>query len=632
MRSGSNRYSMKPPFKIPRRASVTSGIISAFIFAVLFAFVGNMEFLLPPLSIEFDQPSPVTIRLSSSVFLQTDVMKDAYLERWFPVRIWEKIENRDRYNFIKKHIERKKEVLVLRILGFFVSAFMLAIFFSQILRISWPGRRRYLRTEMSCYVLMVITLLGTKAFLLFTFLPFTLLPVASITAISIFFVGRRLGTLMGIVVSFIVGMMLDVDLIAFLFFICQGLCVLSMLKYYRRKKRFFAASMLMTGTGFIVIPAITYMLSQAGDNAIVVSWRNSLIIAAVGGGLLCYPVIWMLYAVIRPILGLVSQSKLNELQELSHPLLKKLQEQAPATWEHSRAIANLAEEAASKVGMDALLVRVGSYFHDIGKAASPEFFVENYALNNKGGEGPHKNLAPEKSAELIIDHVIEGVTILRANAIPERIVEFAFMHHGTSVVEFFWRKYGEASKDLPDSERLSRSHFTYPGVKPQSPEPAIMMLADTVEAASRTLGEYTEAEIKKIVSYVVMGKLSEGQLDDCGLSVENLKTVVKSFADSIHFSHHTRVKYQWQEEKKTEPPRETTQQPQPSPSSPASSAPPTSETPSKPPPEPSAPEKKAAAEAVPSTPPRERPSPEPEKADADRDSVATPIPDNSDKE
>ncbi|MFH1434335.1 MAG: HDIG domain-containing metalloprotein [Pseudomonadota bacterium] len=610
---------MKPPFKTARRASVASGIISAFIFAALFAFIGNIEYLLPPLSIQFEQPSPVTIRLSSSIYLQTDVVKDAYLERWFPVRIGEKIVNKDRYKFISGHVEHKQDVIVLRILGFFVSAFMLALFFSQILRISWPGRRRYLRTEISCYVLLAITLLGTKAFLLFTYFPFTLLPVSSITAIIVFFLGRRLGTLMGIIVSFIVGMMLDVDLIAFVFFICQGLSILLVLRYYRRKKRFLTASMLMTGTGFIIIPAITYMLSQAGDSAIVVSWRNSLIIASVGGGLLCYPVIWMLYAVIRPMLGIVSQSKLNELQELSHPLLKKLQEQAPATWEHSRAIANLAEEAASKVGVDALLVRVGSYFHDIGKAASPEFFVENYSLNGKTGEGPHKTLAPEKSAELIIDHVIEGVTILRTNAIPERIVEFAFMHHGTSVVEFFWRKYSDANKDLPESERLPRSHFTYPGVKPQSREPAIMMLADTVEAASRTISDYTETEIKKVVSYVVMGKLSEGQLDECGLSVENLKTVVKSFADSIHFSHHTRVKYQWQEEKKEEQPRETAQQPQAS----ASSAPPEPATHSKPPPDPAAPGKKAALLPTPSTPPRQPPDP-------DRNSVATPVPDDSD--
>lgn len=562
---------MKAPFTTPRVASWLSGTLFALIFASTFAVVGNIEFSLPLFDVEFNKASPITIRLSSSVYLRPNQVKDEYVERWFPVRIGEKLINKERHRFVQSYIQSKKEVFNRRSLGFFVAAFLVAFFFSQNLRLAWPGRRRFLRSEASCYLLMILTIVGTKAFLLFTYLPFTLLPLAAISAISIFFLGRRIGFMMNVVISFIAGMLLDVDLLAFLFFLVQGLAVLPVLKYYRRRKKFFLATVLITGTGVILIPALTYLLSTVGDTNTITSWRNALIIAALGGGAVSYPVLWALYAIVRPLMGIVSQSKLNELQELQHPLLKKLQEQAPATWEHSRAIANLAEEAASKIGADALLVRVGAYFHDIGKAAAPEFFVENYSLNGKTGGGPHEKLAPEKSAELIIDHVVEGVKILRSNALPEAVIEFVYMHHGTNLVEFFWRKYKERQKDVPEEERLSRSNFTYPGMKPQSPEPAILMLADGAEAASRTLQDYTTDEIQKVVSHVFMVRLLKGQLDESGLTMENLRIVLKSFVDSIHFGHHTRVKYQWQRETK---PAEPAAEPRPREEPPRPSKPP----------------------------------------------------------
>jgi putative nucleotidyltransferase with HDIG domain len=543
---------MKTPFSVAKFATLPSGLFFALVFAGTLALVGNIEYLLPIFSVEFGKPSPVTIRLSSSTYLRQNQLKDEFVERWFPVRFGEKIINKERFRFVESHIAAKKEVVLRRVLGTFAAAFLLAFFLSQSLRLSWPGSRRYLRSEASCYILLIIALVGTKIFLLFTYLPFTLIPLASLSATTIFFLGRRIGFMMSVVVAFMAGIMLDVDLLGFLYFLAQGLAVLPILKYYRRKKRFFMASMVITLVGLVIIPALAFLISDRGDSNTLSSWRNALIIASAGGGFLCYPMLWLLYSVFRALLGIVSQSKLNELQELQHPLLKKLQEQAPATWEHSRAIANLAEEAASKIGADSLLVRVGAYFHDIGKAAAPEFFVENYSLNGKAGGGPHQNLQPEKSAELIIDHVIEGVKILRSNGIPEGVVEFAYMHHGTGHVEFFLRKYNEIHKDVPEEERLSRSHFAYPGLKPQTPEQAILALADGVEAASRTLRDYTVDEIQKLVSHVVTVRLLNGQLDDSGLSMENLRTVLKSFVDSIHFSHHTRIKYQWQKE--TPPP------------------------------------------------------------------------------
>lgn len=609
---------MKAPFRTPRFASMVSGTIAAAVFAALFSVIGNIEYWFPPLEVEFKKPSPVTVRLSTSVYLNVSHVKNAYVERWFPARIGEEIINKERFRFVESYVKSKKEVLMRRIAGFFTAAFLLAFFFSQNLRLAWPGRRRFLRSELSCYFLILMSLFGIKSFLLFTYLPFTLMPLAAITAITIFFLGRRIGFMMGAVVSFMAGMMLDLDLIAFLYFLVQGLAVLPVLKYYRRKRKFFIATIFITISGVIIIPALAFMLSGTADTNTIISWRNLLMIAAAGGGITCYPILWLMYGVVRPLLGIVSQSKLNELQELSHPLIKKLQEQAPATWEHSRAVANLAEEAASKIGADALLVRVGAYFHDIGKAAAPEFFVENYSLNGKTGSGPHKNLPPEKSAELIIDHVTEGVKILRSNSMPEAVIEFVYMHHGTNTVEFFWRKYNEQNKDSPEEERYSRSHFTYPGVRPQSPEPAILMLADGAEAASRTLREYTTDEIQKVVSHVFMVRLLVGQLDESGLTMDNLKTVLRSFVDSIHFSHHTRVKYQWQKE-----PREEEKPPAPLPLKPPTR--PKAEPPGKA--KTAAPAKQALSDAA-ELEKKEAAEPASEKENNLRDSIATPLPGN----
>jgi|GEM_PF-3202059 len=538
---------MKTPFRTPRFATVWSGVIFSITFALFFTFIGNIEYFIPHLSVQPAKPSPITMRIATSVYLKSDLIKSEYTERWFPVKTGEVLINKDRFRFVENLFKSRQKSLPKRMGGFFAIVFLLGFFLSYTIRSSWPGKRRYLRSEVVCYFLLLIGLIACKSFFLFTFLPYTLLPVASIPAITIFFLGRRIGLVMSIAISLIAGILLDTDIVAMVFFMAQSLAAMGLLRYNRRKKRFLLSTLLIEIAGIITILSLTFILSGQYEPTTVQSWRNSQIIGAIGGGILCWPAMWLLQIVVMPMLGIVSQTKLIELQELQHPLLKKLQVQAPPTWEHSRAIANLAEEAASKIGADALLVRVGAYFHDVGKAAAPEFFVENYSVGEKAGEGPHKNLPPEKSAELIIDHVIEGVKILRNSGIPESVVEFVYMHHGTSRVEYFWRKYLELSKNTPDDKKLPASIFTYPGLKPQSPETAILMLADGVEAASRTLTEFSIDEIENVVSRILMNKIIEGQIEESGLGMENLRTILKSFVDSIHFSHHSRIKYQWQE-------------------------------------------------------------------------------------
>ena len=173
----------------------------------------------------------------------------------------------------------------------------------------------------------------------------------------------------------------------------------------------------------------------------------------------------------------VHATSCSNLTDLEQPLLRKMAAEAPGSWEHARAMANLAEASASAIGADALLTRVGAYYHDLGKTVQPSYFVENLA---PGERTPHDDLEPEVSADAIMAHVVLWDSDAAAGAIPEPVVEFAYTHHGTQIVEFFWHKCKE--QGIPRG--LTAEHFRYPGMKPQTKETAILMVVDSIEAAS----------------------------------------------------------------------------------------------------------------------------------------------------
>jgi len=214
--------------------------------------------------------------------------------------------------------------------------------------------------------------------------------------------------------------------------------------------------------------------------------------------------------------------------------------EAPGSWEHARAMANLAEAAASAIGADALLVRVGAYYHDLGKTVQPKYFVENLA---NGEESPHADLEPEISADAIMAHVVLGTKILREGGVPEPVVEFAYTHHGTQLVEYFWHKCREAG----NPKGLTEDHFRYPGMKPQTKETAILMLVDSIEAASRTIDPPERDAFEEMIQRVLFTKLKAGQLDESGLTVEDLRTLVVRMSDTLVNMYHHRIRYPWQD-------------------------------------------------------------------------------------
>jgi len=237
--------------------------------------------------------------------------------------------------------------------------------------------------------------------------------------------------------------------------------------------------------------------------------------------------------VFGPLLRMGTRLQLMELGQLNAPLLRRLQEEAPGTFHHSILVGNLAERAATHIGADALLVRVGCYYHDIGKMSRPGFFVENQ-LN---GERPHDRLTPVKSAQIIADHVRDGEELARQYRLPDVLQAFIVQHHGTRMVSYFYRK--AAAEDADVDARM----YTYPGPRPASRETAIVMLADSVEAAARAAPDRSPEQIDALVEDVISERLTEGQLDECDLTMRDLRAVSDSFKASLRAIYHPRIEY-----------------------------------------------------------------------------------------
>jgi len=253
-----------------------------------------------------------------------------------------------------------------------------------------------------------------------------------------------------------------------------------------------------------------------------------------------------LLPVVERAFSIVTDVSLLELSDGSHPLLQELVRRAPGTYTHSMTVATLAEPAAEAIGANPLLVRVGSYFHDIGKMLKPHYFVENQT-----GENRHDQLEPALSTLIIIGHVKDGVALAEQYGLPRPIIEFIQQHHGTTLVEYFYRQAlkqqeddGTAPTTLGDGEpNPLEPTFRYPGPKPQTRENAIVMLSDCVESASRALASPTPGSLRKLVRDMVMKRLLDGQFEECGLTLTELHQIEEALCKGLIALYHSRIKY-----------------------------------------------------------------------------------------
>ncbi|HEY4312603.1 MAG TPA: HDIG domain-containing protein [Pirellulales bacterium] len=242
---------------------------------------------------------------------------------------------------------------------------------------------------------------------------------------------------------------------------------------------------------------------------------------------------------IESVFGVLTDISLLELGDASHPLLQELVRRAPGTYNHSINVASIAEAAAEAIGARRLLVRVGAYFHDVGKMLKPDYFVENQsAASNR-----HDSLVPAMSTLIIIAHVKDGADLARQHHLPEPVIDFIEQHHGTTLVEYFYRRASQQNETNPNGGSVHEEAFRYPGPKPQTRETAVLMLADAVESAARALVEPTPARIEGLVEDIAMKRLLDGQFDECGLTLKQLRVVRDSLIKSLTAVYHGRVKY-----------------------------------------------------------------------------------------
>ena len=244
---------------------------------------------------------------------------------------------------------------------------------------------------------------------------------------------------------------------------------------------------------------------------------------------------------IENLFGVVTDISLLEMTDVSHPLLQELVRRAPGTYNHSMSVATIGETAADAIGANGLLVRVGAYFHDVGKMLKPHYFVENMT---DGQRSRHEQLAPAMSTLIIIGHVKDGVDLAREHNLPRRVIDFIEQHHGTTLVEYFYREATRIADATPDHKAdAEESAFRYPGPKPQTKETGVIMLADAVESASRTLSEPTPKRIESLVRGIALKRLLDGQFDESGLTLNEIRTIEESLIKSLIGIYHGRIKY-----------------------------------------------------------------------------------------
>ena len=319
------------------------------------------------------------------------------------------------------------------------------------------------------------------------------------------------------------------------------ICVTSIIPLRRIKSRLvmIKAGFLVAAVSFYTVWGIGIVESHDTESA----WLNiGIIVTALkfaGWSLVCCYLVAGSLPFIEQAFGIVTDISLLELTAVSHPLLQELARRAPGTYNHSMTVASLAEAAAESIGANGLLARVGAYFHDIGKMLKAEYFIENMT---EGSENHHKSLAPAMSTLIIIGHVKDGLELAEEHNLPDPLRSFIEQHHGTTLVEYF---YHEATRKADEDHRTDadESSFRYPGPKPQSRETAVLMLADAVESASRTLKEPTPRRIQSLVHEISMKRLLDGQFDECNLKMNEIRMVEESLIKSLLAAHHGRVRY-----------------------------------------------------------------------------------------
>ncbi|MBD3426297.1 MAG: HDIG domain-containing protein [Candidatus Omnitrophica bacterium] len=360
--------------------------------------------------------------------------------------------------------------------------------------------------------------------------PSYFIPLASMGMIITLLVSFNISFLFVVLLSVLISLLMGGDIEVALVLLVGSVVGMAAVKGARRRGQILWAGLLVGAAKLFSISCIGLINGMGMDFYVREgAW-------AMASGILSGFIVMGLLPVFEHVFKVPTNISLLELSDLNHPLLKRLAMEAPGTYHHSIMVGNLAEAACDAIGANSLLARVGSYYHDIGKITKAEYFSEN----EMGAGSKHLNLAPSMSALIIAKHVKEGVEMARQYKLNKTIVDFINHHHGDSLIAYFYQKAIEKSED---GKVLREEDFRYPGPRPQTKESAIVLLADSVEASSRSLEEPTPASIRNLVRKIINNKFIDGQLDECDLTLKDMHVIADSFVRVLMGIFHTRLNY-----------------------------------------------------------------------------------------
>lgn len=358
-----------------------------------------------------------------------------------------------------------------------------------------------------------------------------LFPYAALAMLVSLLFGQRMALVMAGLFALLVGWLTMGSLEMMAYALSGSLIGLLKLRRGEHLVNFVVAAGYVVAVNLLVV----LIFALAAPQIDLISTAQSAILAIVNGLVTATTTLIGIY-LIGLLFGVVTPLQLIELSRPTHPLLRQLLLKAPGTYHHTLIVSNMAERAAEAIGADSLLTRVGTYYHDVGKTIRPYFFIEN----RTEGPDPHARLDPYTSAQVIISHVKDGVELARKHRLPQRIIDFIPEHHGTLMVSYF---YHQAVRQAGSPEKVDKAAFRYPGPKPQSRETAIAMLADGAEATVRSRRSASVEEIEQIVAESMDSRLASGQLDECTLTMDDLRLIRQAFVDVLRGLQHPRISY-----------------------------------------------------------------------------------------
>ncbi len=408
-----------------------------------------------------------------------------------------------------------------------VLAFMLIYLF--LMRFRPEVFRNTLRTTF--LLLIVVIFVGLSGFVVskeyfnLYLIPYVLIPVIICT-----FYDARTATYIFMVALLLIGFFAPNGFeFIFLNFVAGIVGIMNVRSIYHRGALFKSVIWVILSY-FVVYSAM--ILIQGTSSIKHIDWMNYLRFAVSGALLfIVYPSIF----IFEKTFGFISDITLMELSDTNQPLLRQLSEAAPGTFQHSLQVANLSEEVIQKIGGNPLLIRTAALYHDIGKITRPAYFIENQSV----GRNPHEDLSPENSAQIIIEHVSNGIEIAKKNRIPQHVIDFIRTHHGTTTVRFFYHLYQKQSTD----RRIDRSKFTYPGPIPFSKEMVVLMMCDSIEAASRSLKEVNHRSISDLVDNIINYQILEDQYNDANITYREINTAKHIIKNRLMNIYHVRIEY-----------------------------------------------------------------------------------------